>query len=787
MRITYRIATVGGIPVATAAFIAVFAGWLLHRAEQSREAAALAATAYRDMIVANAARNDYIHAPPGDRGAPLDGFRVASQRVGDSLDRLAPLAGEHQEAEAIAAARRALDRHTDRMNELVRIVAESDALITDMAAQEAVLLTLTDQARRRQHASGAALLDSLAAADSRLRASRAIVDRLHDLREALLRARFALVPPAADASDEQRRFARRDAEVAVGRVIRTLEALRPALAQGGETDDDAGADGGHTLYAEARGELAELQAVLERDGRPEPLMARFDAVVARMLKVADTGYTAVQDEVAGLLAYSVTANAVERETQNVAVRTLDFSARTGRALARRDTGALLAVQADSATLHRNVAELPISPLIQDEMLTAIGAWRAGLKRTTLGLSHRNEAIAVMDADAGAVTDAARRLNDLFQERAVRSAGLLRPVLAAGATGGLLLAAAAALLVARGITRPLQRLQRTTLRLARDPHDGPVTDGVERRDELGDMARAMARFADEIARREDELRRARDRADATLAELRRTQAHLVQAEKLAALGRMVAGVAHEINTPLGVTLSASTLIQDRLPRIVAALEAGELRRSELATFLDDLSDAADLLTSSTVRTAEMVQRFKQTGIVPTQAAPVRFDLRQHLEGVLAGLEPVRAAAGVTVRLDCPEGMTIDGHPDALTLITTHLLENAVTHAFAPGSPGTVAITARGTGDGGVELVFADDGRGIPEADRDRVFDPFFTTRRDRGFLGLGLHAVHNTVTLAGGSIELADGAGTGARFVVRLPPATPSPAAPAEPVTEGVTS
>ncbi|MGQ9367609.1 ATP-binding protein [Azospirillum sp. A39] len=760
MRISYRIATVGGIPVAAAAVIAALAGVLLQQAERSREATVLAAAAYRDMITANAARNDFIHAPPDRRAPHLDAFSDASGRVRAALARLAPLAEPEEQSAAVATAQDALDRHTRRMDELVRITRRSDGLIDTMAAQERALLALTEQARRRQHASNVALLDTLAEADRRLRASRTVVDRLHDLREALLRAELAAAPD---------RPGGRDAAAGIDRVLRTLDAVRPALAQARRPGDAAGPPTGHDVYAAAMQDLEGLGAALAESRSFDGLVAPFETVVERVFKVASTGYNAVQDEVAGLLSYSVTANDVEQETQNVAVRALTFSTRTGRALADRDAGALQAVQEDSAVLVERVAALPVSPLIQDKMLAAVTGWRDGLADTAAGLLHQNGAVAVMDRDADAVIAAARRLNDLFHDRAERSAGLLASVLAVGATCGLILATAAALLVARGITGPLQRLQRSTLRLADDPHQGHV-GGVERRDELGDMARAVAHFVAEIIRREEELRQAAARTDATLAELRRTQAHLVQAEKLAALGQLVAGVAHEINTPLGITLSASTLIQERLPKLQAAVEAGTLRRRELERFLHDLADASALLVGSTVRAAELVQRFKQVAVEPAREAHQRFDLEQHLRTVLAGLEPARAAAGVAIRLDCPPGLTVDGYPEAVTQITTHLLTNALTHAYEGRAGGTITVAARAPAPGLVELVYADDGRGIPPEDRRRAFEPFFTTRRDLGFLGLGLHIVYNTLSRIGGTVELDEGPGGGARFVVRLPAA-----------------
>ncbi|KAA0676650.1 sensor histidine kinase [Roseomonas genomospecies 6] len=675
------------------------------------------------------------------------------------------------QAEAVETARRASDRHAARQEELVDATAFSDARARGMAEQEARLLALTEQARKRQHAAKVALVASLAEADRRLRASRAVVDGLHELREAMLHARLAARDEAAAGPRDPSRPGA--LPVLLDRVERVAGTLGASLAQASGVEGNGGALAAGDVYGAALEELRRLQAErLDRQTLPD-LAPRYGALAERVLKVAATGYNAVQAEVAELLRYTVSAHAIEQETQNVVVTALTLSGRTLSALNQRDTRGLRAVAADSGLLRDRVAGLPISPLIQDEMLAAIGAWRDGLERATDGLARQNGAIAAMDMDAAAVMDTARRLNDLFQESAVRSADLLRTTLVIGATFGLLFAAGAALLVARGITRPLRRLQDATRRLAHDPRDGRVTD-LERRDELGDMARAVHHFAAEINRREDELRRAKEQADATLAELRRTQADLVQAEKLAALGQVVAGVAHEINTPLGITLTTSTLIREKVPKMTALLDAGQLRRRELERFLNDMGDVSDLLVNNTVRVAELVQRFKELGVDPAGEKRGRFDLRLCLLQAVDALEPSWGPAGHRVVVDCPPGLVVDGYPQAIAQIVSHLLLNAIHHGLtdgqgAGGQGGTVTVAARKAAADVVELAVADDGAGIPAALRARIFDPFFTTRRDRGHAGLGLHIVYNTVSQLGGSIAL-EGEG-GARFVVRLPTAT----------------
>ncbi|MFC5355668.1 ATP-binding protein [Azospirillum himalayense] len=773
MRISYRIATVGGIPVVIAALIAVSAWILLERAGRSREAAVLAGTVYREMIAATAARNDFIHSPAEGRLPHEVTFRRATHGARAALDALDGLADRGSQADAVAIARHASDRHAARLEELVNAIAFSDARARGMAEQEARLLALAEQARQRQHAVNAALVASLTKADRQLRDSRDLVDGLHRLREAILNARLAAKdeavipePPDTSAESPPNAAARPDAlALWLDRVERAAEGLAASLA----------AD---TVHGTALDELTRLRAErLDRTTLPQ-LTPRYDALAERVLKAADTGYSDIQDEVAELLRHTVSAHAMEQETQTLAMTALTLSGRTLRALERRDSRSLRDVATDSGRLRDRVAGLTISPMIQDGMLAAITAWRDGLERATDGLARQNGAIAAMDMDAAAVMNTARRLNDLFQDSAVRSADLLRSTLLIGATIGLLFAAGAALLVAGGITRPLRRLQNATRRLARDPRDGLVTD-LERRDELGDMARAVHHFAAEITRREDELRRAKEQADSTLAELRRTQAHLVQAEKLAALGQVVAGVAHEINTPLGITLTTSTLIREKVPKMKRLLDAGQLRRRELERFLADMGDVCELLVNNTVRAAELVQRFKELAVDPAGETRRRFDLRLCLIQAVEALGPFWEPAEHRIVVDCPPGLMMDGYPQAIAQIVSHLLLNAVNHGFAngegeadDGGRGTVTVFARKVAAEVVELVVADDGQGIPAELRTRIFDPFFTTRRDRGHAGLGLHIVHNAVSQLGGTIALEDGEErkAGARFVVRLPPA-----------------
>ncbi len=218
------------------------------------------------------------------------------------------------------------------------------------------------------------------------------------------------------------------------------------------------------------------------------------------------------------------------------------------------------------------------------MIDAIDGWRERLETTIGRLRRQNSDIVEMDRLAATIGETARGLNELFITDADRYGESIRSLLLVGATAGLVLGSAAALAVARSIAGPLRGLQRDMLALAADPSRRHL-GAVERRDELGDMARATRVFVDEIGRRERALRRAKEEADRTLAELRQTQADLIQAEKLASLGQLVAGVAHEINTPLGIALTTATLVRDEARDFRPVAAGNQLSRSRLLAYVD----------------------------------------------------------------------------------------------------------------------------------------------------------------------------------------------------------
>lgn len=278
------------------------------------------------------------------------------------------------------------------------------------------------------------------------------------------------------------------------------------------------------------------------------------------------------------------------------------------------------------------------------------------------------------------------------------------------------------------------------------------------------------------RAQDDLRAAKEAAEAALAELRDTQASLVEAEKLAAIGGLVAGVAHEVNNPVGISLTVASSLGERAEIFAAELAAGAPKRSSLDGFVAATREATRLMVANLKRAADLVTAFKQVAVDRVHAERRHFDLKETVEQIVASLRPSLRSARLAVVSDVEVGLEMDSYPGQVGQVVTNLVMNALTHAFPNDGAGIVSVTARRRGDGAIELICADTGVGMSEETQRRAFDPFYTTKRGQGGTGLGLHIVYNIVTLRlGGAIELTSTPGGGTRFVVTLPAVAPQEA------------
>ncbi|MGY3609041.1 MULTISPECIES: PAS domain S-box protein [unclassified Bradyrhizobium] len=278
---------------------------------------------------------------------------------------------------------------------------------------------------------------------------------------------------------------------------------------------------------------------------------------------------------------------------------------------------------------------------------------------------------------------------------------------------------------------------------------------------------------ERKRSEHEMRKARDAAEAALRNLRETQNSLIEAEKLAALGRLVAGVAHEVNNPVGISLTVASALERKAATFAAQVERGELRRSSLNDFLATTSDASSQLVANLNRAAELIQSFKQVAADRNYSDQRNFDLGDLTEQVVMSLRPGLRKHNLTLNVDCQPNLIMNSYPGPYGQVLTNLFLNSVAHAFPDGRPGIVDIQVRASGRDNVEVIFSDNGCGMSLDVRRRAFDPFFTTRRDQGGTGLGLHIVYSIVTTRlGGRLDLDSEPGGGTRIQIILPRVAP---------------
>ncbi|HYH20039.1 MAG TPA: PAS domain-containing protein [Azospirillum sp.] len=278
---------------------------------------------------------------------------------------------------------------------------------------------------------------------------------------------------------------------------------------------------------------------------------------------------------------------------------------------------------------------------------------------------------------------------------------------------------------------------------------------------------------ERARAAAALTAAKEAAEAALEELRAAQDSLVQAEKMASLGQLVAGVAHEINGPAGVVLTTASHLSGRTDDLKRQFRDGTVTKSTLAAYLEMATEASQLLVTNTERVAALVQTFKQVAADQTGDERRVFYLKDYIEDVLLSLHTQIGPSGHRIHVTCPEALQLESYPGAFARVLTHLVRNALQHAFPPGQRGHVVIAVDAGEDKWIVLRHADDGRGIPADEQAKVFDPFHTTARHLGCVGLGLHIAYNLTTQTlGGQLTVESRPGEGAAFVLRLPRSAP---------------
>ncbi len=287
-----------------------------------------------------------------------------------------------------------------------------------------------------------------------------------------------------------------------------------------------------------------------------------------------------------------------------------------------------------------------------------------------------------------------------------------------------------------------------------------------------LVRGSDRQQAQLARLNRELARRGAEAEEALARLKETRETLTQAEKLASLGALVAGIAHEINTPVGIAVSCASHLEDATGHMRRLFEADDIGIDDFERYMATASDTSALILDNCRRAATLIAGFKQVAVDRTSDERRVFDLAETIQDTLISLGPTLRRADHRVEVTCPDGVKIDGYPGAISQILTNLVMNSVTHGYGEGEGGLFSIVVDRPRPGWVRLVYGDDGKGIAAKHRARVFDPFFTTRRGGGGSGLGLHIVYNLATgPLGGTVVLLDQS-PGTAFALTFPERAP---------------
>ncbi len=255
--------------------------------------------------------------------------------------------------------------------------------------------------------------------------------------------------------------------------------------------------------------------------------------------------------------------------------------------------------------------------------------------------------------------------------------------------------------------------------------------------------------------------------ALVKKLKQAQSKLVQSEKMASLGRMVAGFAHEINTPIGIAVGAASHGSDAVKQLFELLEQDEVLEEELEDGLAIIGQAAELTLSNLNRAAELIRSFKRTSVDRSSEKSRNFNIQELIQDVINSLHNTFKRSQIGFVIECPDQLNLDGKPGVYAQILTNLIMNSYIHGFAQGTEaGNIGIRVKKPSDSRFTLEYWDTGTGIDEDTQEQIFEPFFTTSRGEGGSGLGLYICYNLVTTQlDGKITCKSSLGHGTRFYI----------------------
>ena len=305
----------------------------------------------------------------------------------------------------------------------------------------------------------------------------------------------------------------------------------------------------------------------------------------------------------------------------------------------------------------------------------------------------------------------------------------------------------------------------------------ITRQREVEQEVRDINQQLER---RVLARTEKLEVANRDLNAALASLQTMQSELVRSEKMAALGSLVAGVAHELNTPIGNCVTVGSTLREQAEQLNLSFEKGQMRRSMMQTFVENFMWGTEILMSSLTKANELIGSFKRVAVDQSSDQRREFDLKTTLQEVCLTLEPMYKNTPFDLSSELAPGIHMDSYPGALGQLVTNLVSNAMRHGFEGRSRGRMHLHTAMSGKENVTLYLSDDGQGMNEDTRKRMFDPFFTTKLGQGGSGLGMHIVYNIVhEVLGGTIEVQSVFGQGTHITVVMPRVAPQAATPTD--------
>ncbi len=287
-------------------------------------------------------------------------------------------------------------------------------------------------------------------------------------------------------------------------------------------------------------------------------------------------------------------------------------------------------------------------------------------------------------------------------------------------------------------------------------------------QIEERDKALEEAKSELEMRIEQGEVANRELQAAMERLKKTQEQLVNTEKMASLGSLVAGVAHEINTPVGVGVTAASTLKMNTEETHDAYESGKLTNSGLNKYFNHAMQSSDIILSNLNRAADLIHSFKQVAVDQSSSEYRQFNVKDYIYEILLSLRPKLKKTRIDVEVECEDKLVIDSVPGAISQVLTNLVMNSLIHAYDDNEAGTIRICVDQS-DGWIHLVYADDGKGMSRDSVTRVFDPFFTTKRGAGGSGLGMHIVYNLVTQQlHGQVSLSSEEGKGTTVEIDFP-------------------